>query len=272
MKKSISAQKEYMTAGEAAEKMGITVRTLQYYDRAGLLAPSARSGGGRRLYTYKDLLVLHQIISLKSLGFSLRDIKEKLMPLDSPADVELALAQQADNIRDKIKNLSDTLKAIEKLRVQAAEMQTVDFKKYADIIINLQMGNNYYYLIKRFDSETLDYIRRRFDRQSGTDFIERFSRLIDEILDLKNKNLPPQSAECRQLAGVYMDLITEFTNGDMSMLDKLTEIGSFENASNRFEEKCKAANEYLAPAIQICFSEQGIGPFKEEQNASGSHC
>ena len=68
----------YMTVGQAARKMGVTVRTLQYYDREGLLSPSAESEGGRRLYTHKDLLMLHQIISLKSLGFSLNDIKNRL--------------------------------------------------------------------------------------------------------------------------------------------------------------------------------------------------
>ena len=46
----------YMTVGEVAQKMGVTVRTLQYYDREGLLTPSAISEGGRRLYTDRDLI------------------------------------------------------------------------------------------------------------------------------------------------------------------------------------------------------------------------
>ena len=73
----------FMTVGEAAKKMGVTVRTLQYYDKEGLLSPSAESEGGRRLYTDKDLVTLHQIISLKSLGFSLDDIKERLTSLET---------------------------------------------------------------------------------------------------------------------------------------------------------------------------------------------
>ena len=44
----------YMTVGEVAKKMDITVRTLQHYDKEGLLSPSAMSEGGRRLYTDKD--------------------------------------------------------------------------------------------------------------------------------------------------------------------------------------------------------------------------
>ncbi|HJB04372.1 MAG TPA: MerR family DNA-binding transcriptional regulator, partial [Candidatus Merdibacter merdigallinarum] len=48
----------FMTVGEVAKKMGVTVRTLQYYDKEGLLSPSAESEGGRRLYTDKDLITL----------------------------------------------------------------------------------------------------------------------------------------------------------------------------------------------------------------------
>ncbi len=68
----------YMTAGQAAKIMGVTVRTIQYYDTKKLLVPSAVSEGGRRLYTHRDLIKLHQILSLKSLGFSLDDIRERL--------------------------------------------------------------------------------------------------------------------------------------------------------------------------------------------------
>lgn len=49
--------------------MGVTIRTLQYCDKEGLLSPSEESEGDRRLYTDKDLVMLHQILSLKSLGF-----------------------------------------------------------------------------------------------------------------------------------------------------------------------------------------------------------
>ncbi|HIT68348.1 MAG TPA: MerR family transcriptional regulator, partial [Candidatus Aphodomonas merdavium] len=85
----------YMTVGEVAKRMGVTVRALQHYDREGILAPSAVSDGGRRLYTDKDIVKLHQILSLKRLGFSLDDIKNRLIPLDSPMDVADALAEQA---------------------------------------------------------------------------------------------------------------------------------------------------------------------------------
>ena len=61
---------DYLTVGQAAKKMGVTVRTLQYYDKAGLLPPSAVSEGGRRLYTHKDLVQLLEQHSGRAVGLS----------------------------------------------------------------------------------------------------------------------------------------------------------------------------------------------------------
>lgn len=253
----------FMTVGEVAKKMGVTVRTLQYYDKEGLLSPSAESKGGRRLYTDKDLITLHQIISLKSLGFSLDDIKERLISLETPADVANALTEQADDIRQKIEQLQASLSAIEQLKAEVLQMQTVNFKKYADIIVNLQMKNDSYYLIKRFDDDTLDHIRSQFDKESGLDFMDRFNRLSDEIVQLQKENVPPESEKCQQVVKEYWGLIMEFTNGDMSMLPKLVEVGSIDTATNAWEERQKIVNDYLEPALQVYFSRLGTNPFGE---------
>ena len=252
----------FMTVGEAAKKLGVTVRTLQYYDKEGLLSPSAESEGGRRLYTDKDLVMLHQIISLKSLGFSLDDIKHRLISLETPTDVAAALTEQADAIRKKIEQLTASLTAIEQLKEEVLQMQTVNFKKYADIIVNLQMKNDSYYLIKRFDDDTLDHIRNRFDKESGLNFMNRFNRLSDEIIELQKAAVSPESEECQRIVKEYWGLITEFTNGDMSMLPKLMEIGNIDTAANAWEERQKIANDYLEPALQIYFSRLGENPFE----------
>ena len=252
----------FMTVGEAARKTGVTVRTLQYYDKEGLLSPSAESEGGRRLYTDKDLVILHQIISLKSLGFSLDDIKQRLVSLETPADVANALTEQADDIRRKIEQIKDSLSAIEQLKAEVLQMQTVNFKTYADIIVNLQMKNDSYYLIKRFDDDTLDHIRSQFDKESGLDFMERFNRLSDEIVQLQKENVSPESEKCQQVVKEYWSLIMEFTKGDMRLLTKLIEYGNIDTATNAWEERQKIVNDYLEPALQIYFSRLGENPFE----------
>lgn len=263
MTKHKSIPQGYMTVGEVAKKIGITVRTLQYYDKEGLLPPSAESEGGRRLYTDKDLVTLHQIMSLKSLVFSLNDIKRHLISLETPADVANALTEQADGICRKIEQLTASLIAIEQLKAEVLQMQTVNFKKYADIIVNLQMKNDSYYLIKRFDDDTLDHIRNQFDKVSGLKFMDRFNRLSDEIVQLQRDSVPPESEKCQRIVKEYWGLIMEFTNGDMSMLPKLIEIGNIDTATNEWEERQKIVNDYLNPALQVYFSKLGVNPFEE---------
>ena len=263
MAKYKAIPKGFMTVGEVAKKMCVTVRTLQYYDKEGLLSPSAESEGGRRLYTDKDLVTLHQIISLKSLGFSLGDIKQRLIALETPADVANALTEQADEIRQKIEQLNSSLTAIEQLKAEVLQMQTVNFRRYADIIVNLQMKNESYYLIKRFDDDTLDHIRSQFDKESGLDFMDRFNRLSDKIVQLQKENVPPESEKCQLVVEEYWGLIMEFTNGDMSMLPKLMEVGNIDTATNAWEERQKIINDYLEPALQIYFSRLGTNPFEE---------
>ena len=231
MSKYRAIPNNFMTIGEVAKKMGVTVRTLQYYDKEGLLSPSTHSEGGRRLYSSKDLIMLHQVLSLKSLGFTLDDIKERLIKLETPKDVANALSEQANDIRNKIKNLQDSLKAIEQLKEEVLQMNTVNFKKYADII--------------------------------GLDFMARFNRLSDEIVRLHKEKVSPESEESQKIIGKYWGLIMEFTNGDMSMLPKLIEVGNIDMATNSWEERQKIVNDYVGPALEIYFKRMGINPFEK---------
>ena len=70
------AQARPMQIGEIAERTGLSLRTLRHYDEIGLLAPSARSEGGFRLYTREDLDKLLVIRRMKPLGFPLEAMQE----------------------------------------------------------------------------------------------------------------------------------------------------------------------------------------------------
>lgn len=253
----------YMTAGVVAKKMGVTVRTLQHYDKEGLLSPSAMSEGGRRLYTDKDIIKLHQILSLKHLGFSLDDIRDRLIPLDTPADVAQILSEQAAIVQEKIASLTESLAKIEALKAEVLEMQSVDFKKYADIIVNLEMKNSFYWLIKHFDGETLDHIRNRFDKESGILFLQKFLSLQEEAIQLQEDGIPADGQRGLQFAKAYWDMIMEFTGGDTGMLPKLIQMGQSDKFDQEWTQKQAKANSFIEPALDAYFSSLGIDPFQE---------
>ena len=142
-------------------------------------------------------------------------------------------------------------------------MQFVDFKKYADIIVNLQMKNDYYWLIKHFDDKTLDHIRSHFNKESGKAFMDTFLQLQEEAIRLKHADVAADSDEAQRFAKAYWDMITEFTGGDMSMLPKLIELGQFEGTDTQWQEKQLLANGYVEQALGAYFSRMGVDPFAE---------
>ncbi|RSM85306.1 MerR family DNA-binding transcriptional regulator [Kibdelosporangium aridum] len=71
-----------MQIGEVAERTGLSLRTIRYYEEVGLAVPSARSQGGFRLYTQSELDRLHLIMRMKPLGFQLEEMRELLEVLD----------------------------------------------------------------------------------------------------------------------------------------------------------------------------------------------
>ena len=252
----------YMTVGEVAKKMGVTVRTLQYYDREGLFCPSDVSEGGRRLYTDKDIIKLHQILSLKSLGFSIDEIKNRLTSIDTPDEVAAVLTEQSKAIQAQIEALTLSLHDIEALKTEVLKMQSVDFKKYADIIVNLQMRNENYWLIKYFDDNTLDYLRRRFDKESGLAFISRFNALRDKAVQYSNAGVAPESAQGQEFAKEFWQLITEFTGGDMSMLPQLMKMGKLDTDNAEWQKKMNVLNAFIGPALESYFNNSGMNPFE----------
>ena len=97
-----------MTVHEVSKLAGVSIRTLQYYDKIGLLHPSKYSDAGYRLYADTDLERLQQILLFRELEFPLKDIR-KIM--ESPDyDRNKALNQQITLLKlkkDHLANLID---------------------------------------------------------------------------------------------------------------------------------------------------------------------
>lgn len=76
---------ETMTIGTLARQADVNPRTLRYYERIGLLVPSARTGAGYRLYTARDTARLAFIRRAQALGLSLGEIADVIAVRDTGA-------------------------------------------------------------------------------------------------------------------------------------------------------------------------------------------
>ena len=248
----------YMTVGEVAKKMGVTVRALQYYDRDGLFSPSCISDGGRRLYSNEDIVKLHQILTLKSLGFSFDEIKNRIISIDTPQKAIATLTEQSNSIQAQIDRLTQSLQAINLLKSEIEQMQTVDFSKYADIIVNLQMGNKYYGFIKHFDDNLLDYCHKKFNKETSVIFINKFNCILSKIEQCSINGIAPESEQGQTIAKEFWQLIIEFTDGDMSMLPQLINLSNSQ-VDNDIQT---TLNAFIEPALDIYFNNLGVNPFE----------
>ena len=66
---------EELTIQRVAEETGLTVHTLRYYERAGLLSPVGRNGGGHRRYTRGDVGFLVFLTRLRSTGMPIHAVR-----------------------------------------------------------------------------------------------------------------------------------------------------------------------------------------------------
>ncbi|RJK98386.1 MerR family transcriptional regulator [Vallicoccus soli] len=77
-----------MQIGEVAEQIGLSLRTIRYYDEIGLAPPTARTPGGFRLYTDEDVARLLLVKRMKPLGYSLEEMRDLVELMDALASEE----------------------------------------------------------------------------------------------------------------------------------------------------------------------------------------
>jgi DNA-binding transcriptional MerR regulator len=108
-----------------AERLGVSPRTVKYYEELGLVEPEARSLGGFRLYGEEDVQRLERILRMKGIGYSLATIRELLAVRDAAqeADKVTLLKEVAGRLKERerdatvrIKQIQNDLKQAEALR------------------------------------------------------------------------------------------------------------------------------------------------------------
>ena len=128
---------DLMTVGELARRVGVTVRTIQYYDQKGLLHPSSKSEQNQRLYSIDDEERLYRILTLKFLGFSLTQIKEA-EGIDDCQKLSGALDHRMCELERESMEILRNINTISNLKEHLAASESVRWSDFAQAISDMQ--------------------------------------------------------------------------------------------------------------------------------------
>lgn len=122
------------TTGEIAKICGVTVRTVQYYDKRGILVPSELSEGGRRLYSQEDLSKMKIICFLRELDLPISSIG-KLFSEEHPEKViSILLEQQQAELKSELEAGTQKLEKLEQLQKQIKSISNFTVNSIGDVV------------------------------------------------------------------------------------------------------------------------------------------
>ena len=209
---------------EFARMAGVSVRTLHYYDEIGLLPPQRHTPGGHRLYRREDLLRLQQIVTLKSLGFSLDEIRRILL---SPTyDLRSALEQQHDALRQRIAQMQEAADIIQRISAMC-DAGPLDWDEVRRVIWVLGEAQRWSDTPSAYTADELRNINERAPavtpkqleawHQQWSDVIAGFRRL---------QHVPPEHPDVQRIAAQMHNLIETFTGGDAQIRARMDALSS----------------------------------------------
>ena len=192
-----------MTVNEVSKLTGVSIRTLQYYDKIGLLHPAKYTEAGYRLYNDAALETLQQILLFRELEFPLKDIKEIISRPDF--DRSKALEQQIKLLtlkKEHIENLIDLAKEIKLLGVRKLKFEAFDTSKI----------DEYAAQAKAYWGKTPAY--KEFEEKSRGRTKEEDKKIYQGMIDIfgefgQIRNTEPSSKDAQALVKKLEDYITE---------------------------------------------------------------
>ncbi len=227
---------------EFARKASVSVRTLRYYDKMGLLSPAQYTESGHRLYSETDFLRLQQILSLKFLGFSLQEIQQCIEI--GPTSLQESLALQKAMMREKRARLDVVIQAI--IETEALlQANTQNWEAIIHVIQVTQMAQTNDWQRKYFTLEQMqqmeDLSKRHYTEEQHQQLAERgkhwteadqqvvtqqWNALFAELKRLTAEGQDPASPDAQTLVRQWRSLVHQFTQGDVGIETSLRDLTS----------------------------------------------
>jgi DNA-binding transcriptional MerR regulator len=248
-----------LTIGALAEQAGVSVRTLQYYDRVGLLR-AATSEGGRRLYTPRDVAKLQQILFLKSFGLSLQEIAESVSDRQSSEDLLAVFGRQRELLERQVANLNRMIGGLETAIADLRLGQELSLERLVAIMELTRQGLPYAFVAGYFDDRQYRGIAERFaDSPAAERFLPRAMESFARLEALHRAGADPEGPEGQELAAQWWELVQEFAKPDPSLLGSMIRAGMdvdrWPEAPGHARE---AIRDFLGAALQRYLRDRGI--------------
>ena len=135
----MTQSKSVRRIGDLAETTGVTVDTLRYYEREGLLPRVERTAGGFRCYSEETAHRLEFIKQARELGLTLREIRQLIEPKNGRCSaVRQVLAERLADVERRLHDLTSFRKTL-KVALERCE-ETLDRSKNAPCPVARHLG------------------------------------------------------------------------------------------------------------------------------------
>ena len=192
-----------MTVHEVSKLARVSIRTLQYYDKIGLLHPTGYTDAGYRLYDDTDLERLQDILLFRELEFPLKDIKAIINSPDF--DRGKALEQQIELLKLKKEHIENLMNFA--LGIKMFGVRYMDFKAF-----DRSKLDEYSRQAKELYGNTPEYKELEERQKNRTEeedklLADRFMLFFKEAGEMKDTG--PASHEAQDLVKRIQDYISE---------------------------------------------------------------
>ena len=113
-------EEERLSIGELASQLGITTRTIRYYEEIGLMDPNEREPGKNRTYGREDVIRLKFIVRLKDLGITLKEMQELANIYKLSQDTQSMMPVLIEILDEHLGRIDDKIANITALRTDIA--------------------------------------------------------------------------------------------------------------------------------------------------------
>jgi len=239
-----------MKTKETALLTGITVRTLQYYDKIGLLKPSKHDENKYRDYTLEDLETLKQILFFRELDFPLVQIKEIMQnpgykKMDALAHHKELLQMKRDRLNRIIELVDQSMRGENHMNFEA--FQVNDFLAQKDAYakeVKERWGNTDSYF--EYQEKSKKYTKDGWSKitSAGNEILKGFASL--------SEHHTPDSPEVQVQVAAWQNYISQ--NFYTCTKTILSGLGKMYVADERFKKNIDqfkvGTAEFLAKAIE----------------------